>query len=1162
MKTHDCFSADDLRQYACCVCSEEQAKQIESHLEQCDSCQSGFAKLVDSGARPRFLQWYEHNQSTLAEDGENSGVVRADEAKVIDEIRSAQVRSLPDTIGQYRVTGFLGGGGMGVVYAAWDELLKRPVALKLLQRQNEKSSRSMRMLQEAAALGRLSHPNIVSIYELLTHQSQPVMAMEFVQGVDLAKWLNGRRVEPKAAANLVLKLAGALHYAHGQGVVHRDLKPANVMLEMVSKQSRELGDFSEGQNQNRTLAASATGVDLNVVVPKITDFGLAKLVDENVMTNTGDMLGTPAYMAPEQATGNSHSIGPSADIYALGVILYEMLTGRPPFVSNGPVQTLSLVLNALPLSPRTLNAGVPRDLDTICLKCLEKRPSDRYATMSAFADDLGAFWEGRPVKARPIGAVAQGLRWASRNRSMATLIATCAMLLVAITIGSLYFAAREYTLRAELTRKDYEKEATRIEGLVGKLKSADPAKVTEIIGELNANQQVAAKLLTPLVKSEAKTIDEKRSRLHALLATVAQEKSFVEPLLEEMFTNKIAYVAPIRQQLRPYALELQDRLLAILRDDKADSDKRFRAAMALADYVPTAESDSWTAKDLQFIASHLVGANPEFQPMMRENLRPISKLLFPDLEKIFVPPIRADYDGPITDTHRLGAANAFADYAEDDIATLSKLLTIAKPEQYSVLYPVLAAARDSSMIESYAKLIATLPPAEMGIIERISHGQRRASAAVTLLRLGERERVLPVFDMTDDPEAISQFLVRSVDRGVRAEELLDCLRLVSEAPVDRYPLNTRFALLLAACDRAFEDIPEPQRQWVLDLISDWYRNDPSSGIHSAAGFVLRQWGQFELANQVEQTPVPYSADREWFTLAISAPLKSDVVKPEPLPPKTFYYTFIVFPAGNFQVGTSGIRDLRHIHVKLMNVELAQPFAMLDREITTEELIYFRQEYKKEAMGLPLPGTVKNWYDAVAFCRWLSQCNGIAESDQSYAAPESLDKEQYPRETSLGAEWAPRDWPLELRRGGFRLPTEWEWEIACMDGATTMFSFGNDWTLMGNFEWFLGNSNKAIQHPRLKYPNRRGLFDMHGNLLEWTHNWFAVYKDGDRLMDPHGPEQGILRTLRGGSYSFDAPECKPTLRYSNSPAVAKSVYGFRIALSLPEAEIAPEQVRKE
>jgi eukaryotic-like serine/threonine-protein kinase len=288
---------------------------------------------------------------------------------------------------------------------------------------------------------------------------------------------------------------------------------------------------------------------------------------------------------------------------------------------------------------------------------------------------------------------------------------TIAMVLLGlITASGLWTWHRVDQNRRELlAQKAKEQEATRIEGLVGRLVSAEPNQLPSVIEELDSNSEIAATYLSPLLTKQAETLDDKRSQLHARLASAARDKSLIDPLLEELLTNKIAYLGPIRQQLRPYAGELTEKLQAILRDDKAGANRRFRAAVALADYIPESDAASWTEQDLQFVAGQLVVENAEFQPLLRENLRPISGRLLPDLEKIF-----GNADGKMTDAQRLSAANAFADYAANDIPKLSQLLSVATPQQFAVLYPLVAATPAPATTELLGKITATLPPAEMG----------------------------------------------------------------------------------------------------------------------------------------------------------------------------------------------------------------------------------------------------------------------------------------------------------------------------------------------------------------------------------------------------------------------------------------------------------------
>jgi formylglycine-generating enzyme required for sulfatase activity len=771
--------------------------------------------------------------------------------------------------------------------------------------------------------------------------------------------------------------------------------------------------------------------------------------------------------------------------------------------------------------------------------------------------------------------------WTVTQREMMSRTGRLIGIQSALTMAALIaFVAIGIVVRTQVRQKQ---EAIRIEGLVQQLTSAEPAKLPEIIKELDAYPEIDAKYLLPLIAVDGKTIDEQRMRLHAQLAMVARDKSLVEPLLEELLTTKtVAYIGPIRQQLRPYASELTERLWTILRDEKADTDRRFHAAAALADYVPESDAAPWTGQDLRFVAEQLLSSNAEFQSLLRENLQPISGRLIPDLEKIF------EGSAKTTDAQRLSAANAFADYAAKDISKLTRLLPFANPDQFKVLYPLVEAASAPSTVEDLSKIASTLPPDDLVAVDRIGFGQRRANAAVTMLRLGEREKVLPVFDWTDDPEALTQFIFRCRDRGVRVKELLDMLQIVTRNVSEGRPINARirYALLLAIGEYKLEEIPAAQREELLKQLGSWYRNDPSSGVHGAAGWLLRQWGQADVVRKVDQTAVPYTADREWFTLAITVTSEFDrpsdigqaigekdaqpdqaqntlagnkgqaeAIVPQQ-PHRSLYYTFIVFPAGEYTIGspidepgrtTLENRETRHL------VRITRPFALLDREVVFEELIAFSSEYlglvEKFKTQRSDAGAGVNWYDSVGFCRWLGMQSGLSESDQAYAAPESLNKEDFPRESNKYSSWAVLNWPVDLSRRGFRLPTEAEWEIACRAGARTAYTYGGEARMLDQYGWFNENSSKRVHRPRELRPNSRGLFDLHGNLLEWTHDWFGDFGT-EATIDPVGPQKGSSRVIRGFSWGNPAVDCRSASRISNHPTQRAINVGFRLAISIP------------
>jgi serine/threonine protein kinase len=293
---------------------------------------------------------------------------------------------LPRSFGDFVLEAELGRGGMGVVYKARQNSLGRTVAIKLVREAHLASDADRgRFRGEAEAAARLHHPNIVTVHEVGTVDGQAYLCLEYVPGQTLAQKVNADGpLPPREAAALVAVIARAVHHAHEHGVLHRDLKPSNILL-------------ASGGRQPPVDSPAPGGLRPPLAVePKVSDFGLAKRTDAESLTRTGDVVGTPSYMAPEQATSRK-DLTPAADVYSLGAILYELLTGRPPFQASNPVDTLLMVLEQEPVPPRDLNPTVDRDLELICLKCLQKPPELRYPTAAALAADLEAYLVGDPL---------------------------------------------------------------------------------------------------------------------------------------------------------------------------------------------------------------------------------------------------------------------------------------------------------------------------------------------------------------------------------------------------------------------------------------------------------------------------------------------------------------------------------------------------------------------------------------------------------------------------------------------------------------------------------------------------------------------------------------------------------------------------------------------
>jgi serine/threonine-protein kinase len=404
-------------------------------------------------------------------------------------------------LGPYRILRRLGAGGMGVVYLAQQDRPSRLVAVKMvLAGPRAGSERRARFLGETEIIARLQHANIVPVYEVGEHDGQPYYTMEYVAGGSLARRLAASPLAPREAGELVKQLAGAVSFAHQHGVVHRDLKPGNILL-----QSNDLPGQRQEEETGRQGGAATAQVSLSGHTPKISDFGVAKQLDvDRGQTQTGAILGTPGYMAPEQAQG-SKQIGPLADVYSLGAILYECLTGRPPFRAATVLETLEQVRTQEPVAPSRLQPGVPRDLQTITLKCLEKAPKRRYLSAEALADDLGRFLRGEPIHARAVGFIERLGKWVRRKPALAALAGVSAVLFCALIFGVFIHYSRLNTalLKSEASAEEARTQRQRAETNYRQAREAINRMLARLNDSDGAAKMPGAKLLEQKQREDA-----------------------------------------------------------------------------------------------------------------------------------------------------------------------------------------------------------------------------------------------------------------------------------------------------------------------------------------------------------------------------------------------------------------------------------------------------------------------------------------------------------------------------------------------------------------------------------------------------------------------------------------------------------------------------------
>ncbi len=433
-------------------------EQAESHLAACPAC-SALVVQVAAEVRERSLarpavpgdDLHATTSFPLAAPGEacpstvNLSAPAAqggpDTSLDFHVLPPAEETSL-GVLGDYVLLSKIAQGGMGVVYKARQQSLNRVVALKMmLGGQHAGEQQIQRFRTEAQAAANLDHPNIVPVFEVGEFDGLPFFSMGYVEGHSLQQRVAAGPLPPRAAAEMVRALSGAVQYAHQRGIVHRDLKPANVLLDAAGQ-------------------------------PRITDFGLAKRIEaDKELTASGQILGTPTYMSPEQAAGDSQQAGPACDLYALGAILYCLLTGRPPFQAASPLETVRMVLEQEPVPPRQLNASIPRDLETICLKCLQKKPRDRYPSAEELEWELARFLKGEPIRARRVGRAERLIRWCRRKPATAGLI-VASVAAVVLLAGFLHFRQEYAAARTLAAARQQLADTQRYHSLVSDVRES------------------------------------------------------------------------------------------------------------------------------------------------------------------------------------------------------------------------------------------------------------------------------------------------------------------------------------------------------------------------------------------------------------------------------------------------------------------------------------------------------------------------------------------------------------------------------------------------------------------------------------------------------------------------------------------------------------------
>ena len=1002
----------------------------------------------------------------------------------------------PRTFGRFEFLERIGAGSFGTVWRALDKELDCTVAIKIPRKRNLDSEEAERFLREAEATSQLRHQNIVSVHEVGREGDTLYIVNEFIRGPTLTDRLIDSRFTPQEAADMCAQIADGLDHAHDGGVIHRDLKPGNILIDMDG-------------------------------IPHIVDFGLARRdCGEVTMTLEGKVFGTPAYAPPEQVQGDGERADRRSDVYSLGVVLFEMLTGERPFRGNVQMVLQQVLQDDAP-SPRSFNGNVPRELETICLKCLEKSPGRRYQTAGALRDDLRRYLSGHPIKARPIGALERGKRWVKRHPT-SSLLVLCVVLMTVTAVGAL--ASRWYALWS--AQRGYARSQ------VDSVLNAEPQVVASVISTLDRFRRWADPALHDLLKREGLS---RKHRYRVNLALLPVEPERAEYVFHQLLgtegdyqldTAEIIYGA---EAFRPHRDSVRGYLWDVVKDSSRPEALRFRAALILVKLCegpPSEEFKRKLAPLADFVTGGLVElslAAPRDFSLVLDAMRPVGEQLVPSLERL----VTGDQT---TDSVRLIATSFFGEYVGDDLDRLLSVALSVKDEQYSRLLPNLKEHR-LELRERFLPLVEEKHvPAEKDTDGRES--ERRARALVTLGHLGYPwEKVRPLFEASADMRLRTALILSSVELRLPMEVIVVSVLEDLQFPRE----NSSVACALIQVLGEHPGLSQSIREQLVPHLIAAYRSHPDSGIHSAIGWVLRQWGLTDrlAAITTELSQSPHDEGRRWYVN--HAGMTMAVIRDPPA----------------FLMGSPETELERAPEERLHWRQLAGTFAIGTTEVTIDQFLRYttsdpdcgfkhRRTYVPDADGPALPVT---WFQAAKYCRWLSEVEGVPE-----------DQMCFPERSEIGWDMVlPVDY---LKRTGYRLPTEAEWEYACRSGTVTSRFYGNSDLLLDRYGWYVENSRDQAWPVGLLRPNGLGLFDVYGNVWEWCVDYYsklptntieAPYMDVPKLEES---SRGYI--LRGGSLTNRASVIRSALRDHEMPHNDRNHnIGFRVARTMPASQPSPE-----
>jgi formylglycine-generating enzyme required for sulfatase activity len=1138
-----------------------------------------------SGETPQASEYREH--APRGDADRLADLLRFDTTATGGGDSPTQFAPRPAGGGRYELLEEIARGGMGAVYRAADAAFGRVVAVKVLL-DGLGAGAARRFADEARITGQLQHPAIPPVHDLGTlPDGRPFLAMKLVRGRTLAARLKECDDPARDRGRFVAafeQVCQAVAYAHDHNVIHRDLKPANVMI----------GDYGEVQVMDWGLAKVLGSRDAEQADPDETASPAAVQATreaDSAFTQDGSVLGTPAYMPPEQALGAVREIGPRSDVFGLGAILAVILTGRPPFAATSSETTRLMAArgNVEECFARLDASGAEPELVALCKRCLGKRPEDRpadagevaraVAELRAAADERARQAELDRVKAEGDRAAAEAKAAEERNtrreaearaeaeragaeeqRKRRRVELALAGFAVLVTVAGGLVAVAVQRDRAEKRQEADRLIGERQRALTDALTTAETAAVPRMVHDLKEFRDLAAVRLRELAAQPVGT----KPGLHARLALLADEPRWAAELAAYLPACKPDELPTITDALKEHAGAAAAGLWAVLLDPKADDGRRVRAACALAGLAPA--EPRWAAV-APAVTKLVVRENPLAAAVWFEALEPVRGALVPALVKQYLE-ARDQLRGGKLDEVRLAAeisgyeltAAALARYTADRPAEAAELVTLVDPRHAARFVPAVRANKQAVVPVLKAEL-AKAGRADWTDEQHEALGRRRGQAAAMLIALGEPESAWPVFAFPKDgdPTARSHLLARLADFGADPVALIR--RFEVEADV-----SARRALLLAVGNYPPEAIPAAEREALAERLLTSYREHPDPGLHGAIDWLMRQrWGRAKDLAAIDAGLAGEARGRVVAPAcaALTVPVggvRSFVGPQWPVPRIATEKNWFVNSEGQtFAIVRGPVEfDMGSQETEPGRVEVGEPmhrrriertFAIGTKEVTNAQFRQFRPNRKGVAKayspGLDTPAVEVTWYVAAEYCNWLSEREGIPEREWCY-------------EPVKGKGYAEG---MQMKKGhlkltGYRLPTEAEWEFACRAGTVTARYYGRGEDLLPRYGWFAHNAGFRAWPAGQLRPNDLGLFDALGNALEWVEDPSLIYPKGQPednwaiaqflTVDPR-----LARILRGGSFYVSPVAIRSAYRASTVPGTRYNTNGFRIARTVQD-----------